>query len=156
MQFLLLSQCFPLLVIGYPSEKNMFKVVCCRIVVWGKGLKQTAFWKHSNKRRNCTERAISPFVTMFSTFSHRLSIWQNTFKVVCCRIAVWGKGLKQTAFWKHSDKRRNCTERAISPFVTMFSTFSHRLSIWKKYVQSRLLQNCRMRERVKADGVLKT
>ena len=64
-------------------------------------LQQTAFWKHSDKRRNCTKRAIAPFATMFSTFCHRLSIqlwrfsmfWQNTFKVVCCRIVVWGKGL---------------------------------------------------------------
>ena len=53
------------------------------------------------KRRNCTKRAISPFATMFSTFCHRYSIqlwrfsffWQNMFKVVCCRIAIWGKGL---------------------------------------------------------------
>ena len=57
--------------------------------------------KHSDKRRNCSERAISPIVTMFSTFSHRLStqlqrfsiFWQSMFKVVCCRIVVWGKGL---------------------------------------------------------------
>ena len=56
------------------------------------------------------------------------------------------------------DKGRNCSKRAITPFATMFSTFSHRLSINQiieisyfltKYVQSRLLQNCRMRERVK-------
>ena len=67
-------------------------------------LQQTAFWKHSDKRRNCTKRAISPFATMFSTFVHRLSIqlwrfsmfWQNTFKVVCCRFVVWGKGLTST------------------------------------------------------------
>ena len=39
------------------------------------------------------------------------------------------KPLQQMAFWKHSDKRRNCTKRAISPFATMFSTFRHRLSI---------------------------
>ena len=32
-----------------------------------------------------------------------------------------------TAFWKHSDKRKNCSKRAISPFSTMFSTFSHRI-----------------------------
>ena len=65
-------------------------------------LQQTPFWKHSDKRINCTKHAISPFATMFSTFCHRLSIqlwrfsmfWQNTFKVVCCRIVVWGKGLK--------------------------------------------------------------
>ena len=45
-QFLLLPQCFPLLVIGYPFNyrdflffwQNMFKVVCCRIDVCGKGL----------------------------------------------------------------------------------------------------------------------
>ena len=41
--FLLLPQCFPLLVIGYPCNYRDFllfdkKVVCCRIVVWGKGL----------------------------------------------------------------------------------------------------------------------
>ena len=42
-QFLLLPQCLPLLVIGYPFNyrdflffwQNMIKVVCCRIVVWG-------------------------------------------------------------------------------------------------------------------------
>ena len=64
------------------------------------------FWKHSDKRRNCSKRAISPFDTMFSTFSHRLSIqlkrfsmfWQNMFKVVCCRIVVWGKGLSNFSF----------------------------------------------------------
>ena len=46
-QFLLLPQCFPLLVIGclfnirdfYIFWQNIIKVVCCRIVVWGKGLK---------------------------------------------------------------------------------------------------------------------
>ena len=37
--------------------------------------------------------------------------------------------LQQTAFYKHSDKRRNCSKRAISPFATMFSTLSHQLSI---------------------------
>ena len=37
--------------------------------------------------------------------------------------------LQQTAFWKHSDKRRNYSKQAISHFATMFSTFSHRLSI---------------------------
>ena len=64
-------------------------------------LQQTAFWKHSDKRSYFTKRAISPFATMFSTFSHRLSIQllrysifcHNMFKVVCCRIVVWGKGL---------------------------------------------------------------
>ena len=66
-------------------------------------LQQTAFWKHSDKRRNCSKRAISPLATMYSTFSHRLPFqllrfsifWQNMFKVVCFRIVVWGKGLME-------------------------------------------------------------
>ena len=37
--------------------------------------------------------------------------------------------LQQIAVWKHSDKRRNCSKQAIYPFNTMFSTFSHKLSI---------------------------
>ena len=49
-------------------------------------------------------------------------------------------------------------EIAQNDFDTMFSTFSHRIihsiieifHILTKYVQSRLLQNCRMRERVKS------
>ena len=32
--------------------------------------------------------------------------------------------LQQTAFWKHGDKKRNCSNRAISPFVTMFQLYS--------------------------------
>ena len=58
---------------------------------------------------------------------------------------------------KRCGKRRNCS-KAISPFATMFPTFSHYKVIHSikgifyflsKYVQSSLLQNCRMRERVK-------
>ena len=70
-------------------------------------LQQAAFSKRSDKRRNCSKQAISPFATMFSTFSHRLSVqlkrfsifWQNMLKVVCCRIIVWGKGLNNKNFW---------------------------------------------------------
>ena len=32
--------------------------------------------------------------------------------------------LQQTVFWKHSDKRRNCSKQAISIFATMFYTFT--------------------------------
>ena len=119
----------------------MSKVVFCRIVEWGKGsyrrfltpLQQTAFWKHSNKRRNCTKHAISPFVTMFFTFSLRLSIqlwrfsifWQRLFKVVCCRIALCEKGLNESTIielvWKHvGDQRRNCLFWAIFSLLTWF------------------------------------
>ena len=68
-----------------------------------------AFWRLCSRqlfKNTVTKEEIAqnmqffPFATMFSTFSHKLSIqlwrfsifWQNTFKVVC-RIAVWGKGL---------------------------------------------------------------
>ena len=52
-----------------------------------------------------------PLATMFSTLSHKLSIqlwrfsmvWQNMFKLVCCRIVVWGKGLKKIQIWFESD-----------------------------------------------------
>ena len=92
--------------------------------------------------------------------------------VVCGK---WWLNLQQTAFnpfphidafwrlcsrwlWKHSDKRKNCSWWAFSPFATMFSTFCHTQVIHSimeifycltKYVQSRLLQNCRTRKRVK-------
>ena len=65
-------------------------------------LQQTAFWKHSDKRRNFSRREISPFATMFSThkfisypfnYTEFRFFWQNLFKVVCCKIVVWGKGI---------------------------------------------------------------
>ena len=94
------------------------------------------FWKHCDKMRNCSKRAIFPFITKFWTFFSNYSFsnrdfpyfWVDIFKVVC------GKGLTvlllQTrfdasaadVFWKHCDKRRNCSRRAISPFATKFST----------------------------------
>ena len=73
-QFLLLSQCFPLLVIGYPFHYRNFPLFVKICSKSSAAELQTAFWKHSDKRINCTKRAISPFATMFSTFSHRLSI----------------------------------------------------------------------------------
>ena len=44
---------------------------------------------------------LAVLATMFFAFSHRLIIqlwrfsifWQNMFKVICCRIVVWEKGL---------------------------------------------------------------
>ena len=88
---------------------------------------------------------------MFSTFRHRLFIqlwrfsmfWQNTFKVVCCRIVVWGKGLNESTIiessWKHGDKMRNCSFCAISFFVIIFS---------KKPSAVEALETVYMRERV--------
>ena len=51
---------------------------------------------------------------VFNPFPHIDAFWR-----------LWGRRL----FEKQSDKRRNCSKRAISPFATMFSTFIHRLSI---------------------------
>ena len=65
--------------------------------------------------------------------------------------------LQQNAFWKHSDKRRNCTKSAISPFATMFPLlvigypFNYRdflFFFYKLHVQRHRLQNYRMREMV--------
>ena len=61
-----------------------------------------------------------------------IRLQQTTLKNILC-LNMYKKTLLPTAFWKHSDKRRNCTKRAISPLDTMFSTFCHRLSVqlWK-------------------------
>ena len=64
-------------------------------------LQQTTFWKHCDKRWNCSRRAISPFATMFSTLLNYYTFINRDvsnlsalyFKVVCRRYVVWGKGL---------------------------------------------------------------
>ena len=61
----------------------------------------TAFWKDSDKRRNCSKQAISSFVTMFSTlFNKHIFIYvdfpflcQVVFNVVCLRFLVCWKWL---------------------------------------------------------------
>ena len=66
---------------------------------------------------------------MFSTFCHRLSIqlwrspifWQNTFKVVCCRIAVWGKGLSVWPIFKRFTRN--------VPRVTLYQISSSQASV---------------------------
>ena len=104
----------------------------------------------------------------------------------CCRFLVCGKGLKKSSqllnmifiwntdvrkpgnkwvgelaeFWKHCDKKINCSWWTMSPFATMFSTvFSNYyytqiyrdtlLCFLSRCFQSRLLQACCMCERVK-------
>ena len=55
------------------------------------------FWKHCDKRRNCSKRAISPFATMFSVdFSNYTFIYRDlpcfcmfVFKVVCWIFSVF-------------------------------------------------------------------
>ena len=60
------------------------------------------FWKHCDRRRNCSKQAISPFATMFSilfsncTFIYRYfpRFWLIVFKFFYCRCVVCGKGLR--------------------------------------------------------------
>ena len=66
-------------------------------------LQQTTFWKHSNKKRHkqffllpqCFTLLVIGYPFNYRDFS---IFWQNMFKVICCRIAVRGTGL-----------RHNCT-----------------------------------------------
>ena len=63
--------------------------------------------------------------------------------------------LQQTSFWKHGDKRINCSKRAISPFVTMVQLYPSFVLSFKgifcaltRRFQSLLLQICHMWEKV--------
>ena len=73
-QYLLLPQCFQKL---SAAKQSTAKESVCGKTSYRRfltPLQQTAFRKHCDKRRNCSKKAISPFATIFSTFSHRLSI----------------------------------------------------------------------------------
>ena len=101
----------------------MLKVVCCRIVVWGKAsffiyfqrrLLQICCMNHEGKgytvyiatetivqKRKCSLWVISPFTTMLSTlFNNHTLIYKDfpsfgldLFKVICCRFVAYGKEL---------------------------------------------------------------
>ena len=95
LQFLLLQQCFPLKVIGYLFNyrdflffwQNIFKVVCCVIVIWGKrltlptyrcflmSLQETNFEKNYGKMRNCS----SPYATMFPSLINNYTFIYKDF-----------------------------------------------------------------------------
>ena len=97
--------------------------------------------KHYGKRRNCSSRAISPFPIMFSKAvccsCVKTSIYGVKGKVFPKRQIVDSSKLKEFAddnfelnengrkiskmSRKHLGKRRNCSLRAISPFLTLFS-----------------------------------
>ena len=105
--------------------------------------------KHCSKRRNCSWWGISPFGSMFSKvvccrFGKMHLKWErfeclwtsgnnpfsdkplvNTFP----HIDAFWRLCSRRLFGNISDKRTNCLKRAVSPFATVFSTFSHRLSI---------------------------
>ena len=109
-QFLLLPQCFPLL-FNYKDFlifwQNMFKVICCRIVVWGKEhfLSYSRFLRHLQRTFFKTFEAKESIVhneqflllpqcfqlcSIFNIYSH---FCLNIFKVVYWRFAVCWKGL---------------------------------------------------------------
>ena len=101
--------------------------------------------KHRGKRRNCSLRAISPFLSVFKrlvletcknqglfgkgVIGKGLTLSQTTnFRLfqtqrVCKRqFQIWRKWQKVIQMGrKHCGKRRNCSFRAISPFPTVFS-----------------------------------
>ena len=77
------------------------KYVQSRLLLFLMPLQPTAYWKHVDKRRNCSKQAISPSVTMISTLFNYCTFIQRQFpiffgydfKVICCRIVECGKGL---------------------------------------------------------------
>ena len=111
--------------------------------------------KHFGKRENymmCNFSFLPDYFQLYFImkllFIVLLCLCQRIVKDVCCRVIVCGKGLNDAENFLVSTKlpiqafsplptilsipSRNppsMTKRAISPFVTMFSTFSHRLSI---------------------------
>ena len=117
-------------------------------------LQQMACSKYGDKRRNCSKRAISPFVTMFSTLFN----FGYALKVVCCRIVVCGKGL--ITCFNHSHIYRCILKPLI--FITMFSALYSIMILFRVKsfsislpwcFQSHLLQMCCMWEGGKADNV---
>ena len=68
------------------------------------------FCKHSDKRRNCSKRAISPFATIcFQLFSVIIPTIIEIFHIFqlifLCRFAVCGKELKVFQFIMHGSKK---------------------------------------------------
>ena len=100
-QFLLLPQCFPLFVIVYPFKlwrfsmfwQNMFKVIWCRIVVWGKGLRGiTGLMREKKKSSVINDGSISYIILtcqMFSRFitftlSYTICVFYSSLKRNYC------------------------------------------------------------------------
>ena len=81
------------------------------------------FWKHCDKRRNCSKQAISPFATMFSTFfsNYTFIYWYcpsfclDIFRVVGCRFVVCRKGLKDGIF----GILINCTRELFVSYISV-------------------------------------
>ena len=89
-QFLFFPLCFPLLVIGCPFNyrdffiflQNMFKVACCRIIVWGKGLNILSNYF----------LVLSIILHSFIEIFHLFCL--DVFKMVCCIFVLCEKGFR--------------------------------------------------------------
>ena len=44
------------------------------------------YWKHSGKRRNCSQQAISPFPTVFATLRKNFLPFLSNLKIVVCKL----------------------------------------------------------------------
>ena len=124
----------------YASMFSKSSTADCRFVVCGKGL-NILHVEFQDTEGVCAE------VTLFWPCFHVNQTWDlcitrpvlNFWAFICLlqrpreaseSISIGVKfltPLQQTAFWKHSDKRRICSKQAISSFTTMFSTFSHKV-----------------------------
>ena len=86
LQFLLLPQCFPILVIGYLFNYRNFlffdkicSVICCRIVVWGKGLKRCGK-KGEIAHLEQLQFHHNGFISHLLQRNQKVSIWQKVFE----------------------------------------------------------------------------
>ena len=77
------------------------------------------FWKHCGKRKNCSQRAISPFPTVFSTqfknfqpFSSDLKLSSaNSFRLEESKICHLGKGYDWSLLKPFADNKINSAEK---------------------------------------------
>ena len=122
-------------------------------------LQQTTFWKHCDKIRNCSKRAISPFITMFSTLLNNYGLiyrklpdfFRYVFEGVCCIFAVCWNWLidpfpPADAFWRicsrrlrtHGDKR----ELLMSNDSFLSHSFQLYSTITPSFIKSRCVYLC--------------
>ena len=93
--------------------ENMFQVVCCKIVVWGKRLNHTICTTSRLLQIHFVLqnwRQIQPLL-VYIVFKHL-----NPFPLA--EWCIYSRWLKS---WKYRCKRRNCSWWAIPPFATMYS-----------------------------------
>ena len=116
-QFLVLPQCFQLFSLlnsniiegDFPCFcLDVFKVICCRFIVYGKGL--TLYVKNL---------AIFPFATMFSTVFNNYSFTYRFFQF--CLLHVFSStGQRPEGLMSWRFVRRACVRACVRPSVNNF------------------------------------